>query len=61
MNRARLAFCKGRLYRRVNASDEWLLVVADVGAVVAVVAATVTAGGGCLLGKCRECREVPTF
>ena len=66
LRRARLALCKGRLYRRVDAGDERLFVVADIGtAVVAAIAAAVvavaTAGGNGLLGKCRECKDVPTL
>ena len=57
-----MAGCEGRLYRRIDASDSQLLVVADVGVVVAFVVATAAAivGGGSLLWECRECGEVST-
>ena len=58
-----MAGYEGRLYRRIDAGDGRLLVVADVRAIVAfvvVAAAVVAVGGGGLLCERRECREVST-
>ena len=49
---------QGKLRRRVDASDDQLLVVADVGVVVAFLAAII--GGGSLFCVFSECREVST-
>ena len=68
LSKARLALCKGRLYRRIDAGDGRLLVVADIRAIAAfvvvattVAAAVVAVGGDGLLCKCRECEEVSSL
>ena len=50
-----------KLCGRTDVCDDWLLVVVDVGAVVAFVAiAVLVAGGGSLLCEFSESGEVPT-
>ena len=53
-----MVLSRGKLPRRADASNDRLLVVADVGVVAAFVAAIV--GGGSLLCECGEREEVST-